>query len=149
MDILKRKISANFAVSEFFIKEPPEHATEDRICRIRTKLVMPILQPLRDELGVPIIITSGYRNPEHNREVGGQPDSHHLMLEDKCAADITCADMPRAWALLKTYVRVFCYAYWQREKNFIHISGLTANDWLNRVGEMWVDDPEPAEREEE
>lgn len=43
------------------------------------------LQALRDYLGVPIIVTSGYRSPEHNRAVRGAPNSRHLTGE---AADI-------------------------------------------------------------
>lgn len=36
------------------------------------------LQALRDRLGRPITITSGYRSPEHNRAVGGARGSKHL-----------------------------------------------------------------------
>lgn len=44
------------------------------------------LEQLREYLGVrPIIITSGYRCPKHNKEVGGAPNSYHLLGK---AADI-------------------------------------------------------------
>ena len=43
-----------------------------------------ILQPLRNYLGVPITITSGYRSAEVNKAVGGVPSSQHLT---GCAAD--------------------------------------------------------------
>ena len=36
------------------------------------------LQRLRDELGVPVVVTSGYRCPEHNRAVKGSHTSYHL-----------------------------------------------------------------------
>ncbi len=36
------------------------------------------LQALRDALGRPVIINSGYRNPAHNAAVGGSPTSYHL-----------------------------------------------------------------------
>lgn len=137
MDILKKEMSRNFRVGEFF--RSAEEATYERITRLQTKLVLLILQPLRDELGLPIYINSGYRNEEHNAEVGGQPDSHHLMLEDKCAADITCDDMTRLWELLKVKCGLFCYAYWNEPRKFIHISGLTTFD--PRVGKMWEVDP--------
>lgn len=37
------------------------------------------LQPIRDEYGKPIYITSGYRCPELNKKVGGKKNSQHLM----------------------------------------------------------------------
>lgn len=44
------------------------------------------LQVLRDEIGEPIHINSGYRTPEHNKSVGGKPNSYHMKA---MAADIT------------------------------------------------------------
>lgn len=35
------------------------------------------LQVLRDDIGVPIRIRSGYRSPKHNKAVGGVPGSQH------------------------------------------------------------------------
>lgn len=49
------------------------------------KLVNNILDPLREEWGSPIIITSGYRVPRLNEAVGGVKNSHHLYGK---AADI-------------------------------------------------------------
>lgn len=43
------------------------------------------LQVLRDHIGKPIKITSGYRSPEHNKRVGGVKNSQHLFGK---AADI-------------------------------------------------------------
>ena len=48
-------------------------------------LVLTVLQPLRDAIGLPIIINSGYRCPELNRLVGGVPTSQHAKGE---SADI-------------------------------------------------------------
>lgn len=39
------------------------------------------LDPLRDHLQRPIIITSGYRSPAVNRRVGGSPTSQHMLGE--------------------------------------------------------------------
>jgi uncharacterized protein YcbK (DUF882 family) len=49
------------------------------------------LQALRDEIGKPIRINSGYRSPAHNRAVGGASRSRHVIGD---AADIVVAGMP-------------------------------------------------------
>lgn len=36
------------------------------------------LQALRNALGKPLLITSAYRSPEHNKRVGGAKDSYHM-----------------------------------------------------------------------
>lgn len=38
-------------------------------------------QILRDSLGTPLLVVSGYRTREHNDRVGGAPRSHHLHAE--------------------------------------------------------------------
>lgn len=45
--------------------------------RDNVKILMNRLQVVRDIVGKPIRITSGYRDPEHNRRVGGRPNSYH------------------------------------------------------------------------
>jgi uncharacterized protein YcbK (DUF882 family) len=47
------------------------------------------LQVLRDELGVPIHILSGYRTVKHNKAIGGRPASMHLKA---IAADMACKE---------------------------------------------------------
>lgn len=37
------------------------------------------LQSLRNRLGKPLIVRSGYRSPSHNRAVGGAPASKHMQ----------------------------------------------------------------------
>lgn len=44
-----------------------------------------ILQPIRDEYGKPLIVTSGYRSDKVNKAVGGAKTSQHLRGQ---AADI-------------------------------------------------------------
>jgi zinc D-Ala-D-Ala carboxypeptidase len=45
------------------------------------------LQALRDAFGRSLTITSGFRCPDHNKAIGGEPDSYHLLGK---AADIAC-----------------------------------------------------------
>ncbi|MCC5910657.1 MAG: DUF882 domain-containing protein [Clostridiaceae bacterium] len=66
-------------------------------CRGGTQLVkldsclLEKLQQLRDKVGVPVHITSGYRTLEHNRRVGGSPNSQHMLGG---AADIQVPSYP-------------------------------------------------------
>ena len=55
-------------------------------------LVHCVLDPLREQWGLPIRITSGYRCPELNEELNGVEDSYHM---DGCAADISATDPAR------------------------------------------------------
>ena len=51
------------------------------------KLCVLLLQPLRDTIGAPVYINSGYRSKRLNARVGGVPNSRHLQGK---AADIHC-----------------------------------------------------------
>lgn len=53
-------------------------------------LIVYCLQPIREKLGKPMIISSGYRNSQVNRLVGGSPTSEHLK---GMAADFTVKGM--------------------------------------------------------
>lgn len=50
------------------------------------------LQALREAFGAPITVTSGYRCPTHNKNVGGAKGSQHVKGN---AADICAEDMAR------------------------------------------------------
>lgn len=45
-----------------------------------------VLDAMREALGKPLIVTSGYRCPMHNEAVGGVPNSFHVQ---GVAADVT------------------------------------------------------------
>ncbi|MBR1652192.1 MAG: peptidase M15 [Alloprevotella sp.] len=51
-------------------------------------LVANVLDPVREKLGKPIVVNSGYRCRKHNQAVGGVPNSQHIAGE---AADIAPA----------------------------------------------------------
>lgn len=51
-------------------------------------LVVDVLDPIRERMGCPIIVNSGFRCAQLNRLVGGSLYSQHMYGE---AADITCS----------------------------------------------------------
>jgi len=57
----------------------------------------------RDIAGVPFIISSGYRCPKHNAEVGGKKNSAHLK---GLAADIYVEDDETRWKILDALLKV-------------------------------------------
>ncbi len=82
-------MTANFQPSEFAC----------RCCGRGAEIVKPkliaALQWVRNDWGRPMAVTSGYRCPKHNAEVGGAKSSAHVFGE---AADIADADGAlRAW----------------------------------------------------
>jgi len=92
-----RRLTVHFTVDEFRCP----------CCGIAivTLPLLRLLERLRDLVGEPLIITSGYRCPKHNAEVGGAPDSLHMA---GCAADIRCdAVEPRKLAQLAGRVGFF------------------------------------------
>lgn len=72
------QISKNFKLKEFQCKDGSQ------LVKLDSQLLHK-LQQLRDVIGKPIIINSGYRTKEYNKRVGGSPNSQHLKGK---AADI-------------------------------------------------------------
>lgn len=56
------------------------------------------LDGIREKLGKPILINSGYRSPMLNKAVGGVANSQHLK---GLAADVVCADMESLLKVLR------------------------------------------------
>lgn len=89
------KLSENFKLSEFTKSQTASRRginntpNDEHLRNIKT-LVDNVLQPLRDDLGKPLIITSGYRSPALNKAIGGSEDSQHSNGE---AVDIECIGM--------------------------------------------------------
>lgn len=70
-----KKLTPNFVFSEFLhpsVHEVPEEVEWQLVC------VAQRLQAIRDVMGLPMRITSGYRTVEHNARIGGHPHSYHL-----------------------------------------------------------------------
>jgi uncharacterized protein YcbK (DUF882 family) len=85
---MAEKLAPNFIDSEF----------QCRCCgRLPAKgmktLLIVLLQRLRDKVGKPLTVTSGYRCPKHNKAVGGVSGSQHML---GTAADIK---VPAGWTV--------------------------------------------------
>ena len=66
------QISKNFKLKEFQCKDGSQ------LVKIDSQLLHK-LQALRDEIGRPVIINSGYRTESHNKAVGGAKNSYHMQ----------------------------------------------------------------------
>ena len=108
----------HFKVSEFACKHCGKNLIDQRVINMA--------QELRDYLGVPIRVTSGYRCPVHNASpaVKGAKGSKHVLGK---AADLACslgsAKMFEAVKALRNQGKLqdmdYCIKY--GKKNFIHI----------------------------
>ena len=122
----------HFNLSEFFrsstaakngIKNEPSVDERATIVRNINLLVDNVLDPVRDMVNAPIIITSGYRCPQVNRLVGGVDNSQHMS---GCAADFHVMGFTPSMMY-----EVFLYIFntleydqliYYRSKNIIHVS---------------------------
>ena len=89
------KLSKNFELDEFTLSQTAvrngiENTPNSDVIKNIIILCVNVLQPLRNKLGEPIVITSGYRSEKLNRIIGGADDSQHCKGE---AADIIVPGM--------------------------------------------------------
>jgi len=87
---MSRKLTENFSLSEFKCRDGsnvPDELMEN------VELLCENLQVLRDHLGKPIRVISGYRSPKYNRKIGGARRSQHMLAK---AADIKISGMTPA-----------------------------------------------------
>lgn len=122
----------NFKLSEFFvsstadkngIKNEPSLDARATIVRNINLLVDNVLDPVRDMVNAPIIITSGYRCPQVNRLVGGVNNSQHMS---GCAADFHVMGFTPSM-MYEVFLYIFNTLEYDQliyylSKNFIHVS---------------------------
>jgi len=65
--------------------------------------LLELLDQLRENIGGPIEISCAYRCPDHNREVGGVPDSQHVL---GTAADVQTPNFD--WCNTPEQLHWFC-----------------------------------------
>ena len=91
----KDKISKYFTIQEL-IATSPENQAKLRALGLHnvpnlavltnlTSLAKFVLDPVREFIGGPLAVTSGYRSPKLNEFVGGSPSSQHMV---GCACDL-------------------------------------------------------------
>ncbi len=76
------KLTKNFSLHEFRCKDGTD-VPEDLMENVQ--LLAENLQVLRDEIGLPIRVISGYRSLKYNSKIGGARRSQHMTAK---AADI-------------------------------------------------------------
>lgn len=89
-------MTKNFTLTEFTRSATAQrlgidNTPSDAVIANLRHLCQTVLQPLRDHLGCPVVISSGYRSTALNRAVGGVPRSQHRVGE---AADIRLPRIP-------------------------------------------------------
>lgn len=116
------KLSDNFTLCEFTASDTARRKGIDNSPGIKElkaieNLATNLLQPLRLVYGRPMVINSGYRSSEVNREVGGSSSSQHMKGE---AADIACESPAHLVACLIESGLAFdqCGIY----STFVHLS---------------------------
>jgi zinc D-Ala-D-Ala carboxypeptidase len=129
-----RKLGKYFSLDELTTTEHASLQDDNRAAitpdlELRLEaLVRNILDPLREAVGVPLKINSGYRCPVLNKKVGGVPDSQHQSAQ---AADIVSLDKKKltnaqlfAW-ILKLNLP-FDQLIWEfgtlNEPSWVHVS---------------------------
>ena len=86
------KLTEDFTINEFIKSDTAKvHHIDNRpsveVVENLKMLCKNVLQPLRNHIKCPIVITSGYRSKALNEAVGGACNSQHLYGQ---AADIIC-----------------------------------------------------------
>lgn len=130
-------LTRNFSLSEFLVSSDYPHLVEGITVSPRNKekirsFCANVLQPLRNKLQEPVIITSGVRSIKLNSAVNGHPQSHHLFHYDHGACDIVCeAAKPETIAtiLINTMQVRYVVVY----EDFLHISFADNSNIYNQV----------------
>lgn len=115
-----------FTFSEFINSETADRLNIDnsvKSSRVLGNIAMMwnFLEDVRNELGSPIIITSGYRCPELNKEVGGVPRSLHIQGR---AVDIktNVFDMEELSNILQCYYDDGVLSEFKKYSTYYHIA---------------------------
>ena len=128
----KMKLTRNFSLEEMLrsdtakrcgITNKPKAEEETEVVENLKALCVEVLQPLRDFLGKPVVVSSGYRCRELNEKVGGVSNSQHLTGE---AADIRVKDRHELIEIMRFIMDDTVFDQLIREKSatgeWVHVS---------------------------
>lgn len=130
--LTKMKLTRNFSLEEMLrsdtakrcgITNKPKAEEETEVVENLKALCVEVLQPLRDFLGKPVVVSSGYRCRELNEKVGGVSNSQHLTGE---AADIRVKDRHELIEIMRFIMDETVFDQLIREKSatgeWVHVS---------------------------
>ena len=116
--------NSNVAERRGINNRPRTKEEEKRVIENLKALCMEVLQPLRDFLGKPVVISSGYRCAELNKAVGGVRNSQHMKGE---AADIHVENTEHLLKIMHFIMNEtdFDQVIWERNRagtQWVHVS---------------------------
>lgn len=87
-------LTENFTLEEMYksttaIRLGIDNTPSDIVVKNLLQLCKKVLQPLREYMDESIKVSSGYRNPDLNKKIGGSKSSQHCLGQ---AADISCGE---------------------------------------------------------
>ena len=97
------KLSENFTLEELIRSKTAERMgidnvpKDEKVIENLRNLCLEVLQPLRDYVGAPVHINSGYRCKALNEAVGGVKNSQHCLGE-ACDIRLASSKQGREWA---------------------------------------------------
>ena len=107
-------------------KPYPNVPNEEQIKNL-TNLVEKVLDPIREQLGSPITVSSGFRSWKVNKAVGGVDSSQHTKGE---AVDLVCNNNAKLFELIQK-LGIYDQLIWEygtdRYPAWVHVS-------LKRIG---------------
>jgi uncharacterized protein YcbK (DUF882 family) len=124
-------LTDNFGRWEFFVSEEhPELARISQYMRDVGKvddrlylLCKLILQPVRDFIGEPVMINSGFRSNDLNLAIGGTEKSLHLRAK---AADFTVVGeilLESCYEFIRDELEGrYCELFYYKDRGFIHVA---------------------------
>jgi len=105
-------------------------ANADAIINL-TYLCINVLQPLRDAIGAPVLVNSGYRCKELNKRVGGAENSQHMYGQ---AADITVIGSYNSIVqAINAQNIVYDQLITYPARNFVHVSYSKTTNRMQRL----------------